>query len=59
MIFDCLTPTQSPRGVAKFCFAVSHPIHVSNSHTKFGWISSYGVGGEGITIGQREFNFDP
>ena len=38
MTCDLLTPTQ---GVGHF-LAVECPIHVSNSHTKFGWISSNG-----------------
>ena len=29
--------------------AVARPIHVSNSHTKFGRISSNGLGGDSIT----------
>ena len=37
-----LPPPQGPRGQAKDFFAVARPIHVSNSHTKFGWISSNG-----------------
>ena len=45
MIFDHLTPPQGPRGGAKKC-AVARPIHVSNSHTKVGWISSNGWGGD-------------
>ena len=32
--------------------AVAHPIHVSNSHTKFGWISSNGLGGDSVTDGR-------
>ena len=34
-------------GVAKS--AVAHPTHMSNSHTKLGWISSNGLGGGSIT----------
>ena len=34
--------------------AVAHPIHVSNSHTKFGWISSNGLGGDSVTDGQTD-----
>ena len=38
--------------------AVSRPIHVSNSHNKFGWISSNGLGGDSIkdryTPGKRQ-----
>ena len=30
-------------------FDVARPIHVSNSHTKFGWISSNGLRGDSIT----------
>ena len=36
--------------------AVACPIHVSNSHTKFGWISSNGLGGDnGWPDGQAEY----
>ena len=41
-------------GVAKIFFAVARPIHVSNSHTKFGWISSNGLGEDSITDGRTE-----
>ena len=40
---------RSPDGRAKNFFAVARPIHVSSSHTKFGWISSNGLGGDSIT----------
>ena len=33
----------------QFFFVVACPIHVSNSHTKFGLIPSNGLGGDGIT----------
>ena len=49
MIFDLLTPPQGPRGRGQKKFDVARPIHVSNSHTKFGWISSNGLGGDSIT----------
>ena len=49
MIFDLLTPPQSPRGRGQKKFDVARSIHVSNSHTKFGWISSNGLGGDSIT----------
>ena len=39
MIFDILTLSKGTRGRAKK-YAVANPIYVSNSHTKFGWISS-------------------
>ena len=29
--------------------AVARPIHLSNSHTKFGWISSNGLGKNSVT----------
>ena len=32
-------------------FAVASPIYVSNSHTKFGWISSNCLGGDSIMDG--------
>ena len=50
MIFDFLTP---PFGGAKKC-AVAGLIHVSNSHTKFGLISSNGLGEDTITHGRTE-----
>ena len=36
-------------GGAKKKYAVARPIHVSNPHTKFGWISSNGLGGDSVT----------
>ena len=51
MIFDLLIPPRAPGGGSKNNFAVAGPIHVSNSHTKFGWISSNGLGGDSITDG--------
>ena len=51
MIFDLLAPPQGPRGRGQKKCAVAHPIHVSNSHTKFGWISSNGLGGDSVTDG--------
>ena len=56
MIFDLLAPPQGPGGGAKKC-AVAHPIHVSNSHTKFGWISSNGLGGDSVTDGRRRLQY--
>ena len=49
MIFDLLAPPQGPRGRGQKKCAVAHPIHVSNSHTKFGWISYNGLGGDSVT----------
>ena len=37
-------------------FAAARPIHVSNSHTKFGWILSNGLGGQ--TDGWTEYGGD-
>ena len=54
MIFDLLAPAQGPRGRGKKKCAVARPIHVSNSHTKFGWISSNGLGGDSITDGRTD-----
>ena len=52
MIFDLLTHPQG--GGAKFIFDVARPIHVSNSQTKFGWISSNSLGGDSITDRQTD-----
>ena len=42
-----------PGGGAKKKCVVACPI-VSNSHTKFGWISSIGLGGDSVTDGQTD-----
>ena len=34
--------------------AVARPIHVSNSHAKFGWISSNSLGRDNVTDGQTD-----
>ena len=44
MIFDLLTPPQE-------C-DVARPIHVNNSHIKFGWTSSDGLRRESMIDGQ-------
>ena len=54
MIFDLLAPPQGPRGGGKKKCAVARPIHVCNPHTKFGWISSNGLGGDSVTDGQTD-----
>ena len=46
-----LTP---PQGAGQKYYAVTRPIHVSNSHTKFGWISSNNLGGDSITDRQTD-----
>ena len=48
-----LTHPKGPRGRGKK-FAVARPIYVSNSHTKLGWISSNGLGGDSITDRRTE-----
>ena len=53
MLFDLLAPPQGPRGRAKKC-TVARPIYVSDSHTKFGWISSNGLGGNNVTDGRTD-----
>ena len=54
MIFDLLTSPQALGGGAIKFFVVAHPIHVSNLHTKFGWILSDGLGGDSITDRQMD-----
>ena len=51
MIFDLLAPPQGPRGQGQKKYANARPIHLSNSHTKFGLISSNGLGGDSVTDG--------
>ena len=51
MIFDLMAP---PQGAGPKKCAVARPIHVSNSHTKFGWISSNGLGGDSVTDRQTD-----
>ena len=34
--------------------AVARPFHVSNSHTKLGWILSNGLGGDSVTDGRTD-----
>ena len=52
MIFNNIWPfgpSPGPQGAGPKKCAVAHPFHVSNSHTKFGWISSNGLGGDSVT----------
>ena len=49
---------RSPGGGAKKKFDVARPIYVSNSRTKFGWISSNGIGGDSITDRQTDGRMD-
>ena len=54
MIFDLLASPQGPRGRGQKICAIAHPIYVSNSHTKFRWISSSGLGGDSVTEGRMD-----
>ena len=47
-------PLPRAQGVGPNKTAAAHPIHGSNSHTKFGWISSNGLGGDNITDRQQD-----
>ena len=58
MIFDLLAPPQGPRVGAKKRCAVARLTHVTNSHTKFGWISSNGLGGDRVTDGRTDVQSD-
>ena len=49
LTFNDICP--SPGGGAKKDCAVSHPIYVSNSHTKIGWSWSNGLGGDRVKDG--------
>ena len=53
MIFNVIWPfgpSPGPQRAGPKKCAVTRPIHVSNSHTKFGWISSNGLG-DSVTDG--------
>ena len=50
-------PLPGPQEVGQKKCAVAHPIHVSNSHTKFGWISSNGLG-DSVTDGRMDGRTD-
>ena len=58
MIFDLLAPPKGPRGWGLKISAVARPIHVSNTHTKFGWISSNGLGGDSVTDRRTDDRMD-
>ena len=51
MIFVLLIP---PQGWGQTVLTVARPVYVSISHTKFGWISSNGLGGDSITDGRKK-----
>ena len=54
MIFDLLAPPPGPRGRGQKKCGVARLIHVTNSHNKFGWISSNGLGGDSVTDGRTD-----
>ena len=56
MIFDLLAPPRGPGGGAKK-IAVARPVHLSNSHTKVGLISSNGLGGDSVTDRRRRLQY--
>ena len=58
MIFNLLAPPPGPRRRGKKKSAVARLIHVTNSHTKFGWISSNGLGGDSVTDGWTDRRTD-
>ena len=47
------SPPPGLRGRCKKC-AIAHPIYARNSHTKFGWILSIGLGGDSVTVGRTD-----
>ena len=47
-------PSLGPQGQGQKKNAVACPIHVSNSHTKFGWMWSNGLGGDSVMDGQMD-----
>ena len=53
-----LTLWPLPKERAPKKFYVARPIHVSNSHPKFGWILSNGLGGDSITDRQMSTRTD-
>ena len=57
MIFDLLAPPWAPGGGTKTKSAVARLIHVTNSHTKFGWILSNGLGGDSVTDGRTDGDY--
>ena len=48
-------PSQEPKGAGQK-YAIERPIHVSNSHTKFGWISTNGLGGDRVMDGRTDWH---
>ena len=47
-------PSPEPEAGRRKKNVVTHPIHMSNSRSKFCWISSYGLGGDSVTVGRAE-----
>ena len=52
--YHLISIPQGPRGGGSKNVYVARPIHVSNSHTQFGLISSTGLGGDSITDRQQD-----
>ena len=50
-------PSPGPQGGGGKKCAVARPIHVSNFRTKFGWISSNGLGGDSLTDRRRRLQY--
>ena len=59
MTFDLLAPLQGPRGRGqkKMCRCTPHSCE-QHTHTKFGWISSNGLGGDSVTDGRTDGRTD-
>ena len=51
-------PSPGPQTRGQKTIYVARPIYVSKSHTKFGWISSNGLGGDSITDGWTDGRTD-
>ena len=63
MIFDLFCHSPGPQGLEPKKCAVARPVHMRNSHTELGWISSTGLGGDsaldGRTDGRTDKPFGP
>ena len=58
MIYELLTPPQGPGNRGQMKYAVARPIYVSSSHTKFGWISSNGLGKDSVVDRRTDKKLD-
>ena len=52
------SPSPGPKNSETNNCAVDYPTHVSNSHTKFGWISSNGLGEDSMDVEQTNGKMD-